>query len=65
MVASELTEVIDGRQRLIDMDVIDSEKADEDGSIDNDGDDLDEEDEIGLVEAGVRTVVTQSGTEEV
>ena len=65
MVASELTEVIDGRQRLIDMDVIDSEKADEDGSIDNNGDDLDEEDEIGLVEAGVRTVVTQSGTEEV
>ena len=42
--------------------VIDYEKADEDGSIDNDGAALDEEYGSSLVEAGVRTCVTQSRT---
>ena len=65
MVASEKTEVIEGRRRLIATDVLDSDDAAENGSIDNDGDALDEEDESGLGEAYVRTCVTQSGTEEV
>ena len=42
--------------------IIDSEEATEDGSIDKYGAALDEEDDSGLGEAGVRTGVTQSGT---
>ena len=42
--------------------VIDYEDAAEDCYIDNDSADLDEEDESGLGEAGVRTGVTKSGT---
>ena len=61
MVASEHTEVIQGRQRFISTDVLDSKEAAEDGSIHNDGAALDKEDEIGLVEAGVITSVTKSG----
>ena len=41
MVASEHPEVIEGRRRLIAADVLDSEEASEDGSIDNDGSALD------------------------
>ena len=65
MVESENREVIKGRRRLIDTDVIDSEKADQDGSIDNDGVASDEEDASGSGQAGVKTGVTKSGTEEV
>ena len=65
MVVSEHHEVIEGRRRLVSMDVLDSEEAAEDGSIDSDGADLDKEDESGSGEADVRTGVTQSGTEEV
>ena len=64
MVASEHPEVIEGRRSLIATNVIDSEEAAEDGSIDNYGAAFDEEDESGLGEAGVRTGVTQSGTED-
>ena len=46
MVASEHPEGIEGRRRLIAADVLDSEEASEDGSIDNDGSASDEEDEI-------------------
>ena len=62
---SEHHEVIEGRQRLVSTDVLDSEEAAEDGSIDNDVDCLDEENDSGLGEAVVRTGVIQSGTEEV
>ena len=65
MVANEYPEVIKGGRRLISIDVLDSEEADEYGSIDNDGSASDEEDESGSGEACVRTCVTQSGTEEV
>ena len=65
MVASENLDMIKGRRRLIFTNVLDSEEADKDVSIDNDGDSSDEEDDSGLGEAGVRTGVTQSGTEEV
>ena len=41
MVISEHLEVIEGRRRLIAMDVLDSEEEAEDGSIDNDGAGLD------------------------
>ena len=64
MVASEHPEVIEGRRRLISTDVLDSEEEAEDVSIDNDGSDSDEEDESVYKEAGMRTCVTQSGTEE-
>ena len=37
MVASEHSEVIEGRRRLIVTYVLESEEASEDGSIDNDG----------------------------
>ena len=47
MVASENTEVIEGRRRLVATYVLDSEEVDEDGSIDNDGDSSDEEYESG------------------
>ena len=43
MVASEHPEMIEGRQWLIAMDVLDSEEASEDGSIDNNGAALDED----------------------
>ena len=62
MVASEHPEVIEGRRRLIYTDVIDSEKAAEDGSIDNYGADFYEEDDSGLGDVGVIKDVTQSGT---
>ena len=45
--------------------VIEFDEADEDGSIDDDGADLYEEDESGSVEAGVRTCVTEVGAKEV
>ena len=48
MVASENPEVIEGRQRMILTDVLDSKKAYEYGSIDDDVSDSDKEDEIGL-----------------
>ena len=62
MVASEHPEVIEGRRRLIATDVLDSEEAAEDGSIDNNGAASDEEDESGSGEAGMKTGVTQSVT---
>ena len=37
MVASENTEIIEGRRRLIFMEVLDPEEAAKDGSIDDDG----------------------------
>ena len=54
MVASEHLEVVEGRRRLIATDVPDSEEAAEYGSTDNNGDALDEEDDRGLGEVGVR-----------
>ena len=45
--------------------VIDYEKADEDGSIDNDGAALDEEYGSSLVEEGVSIGVPESGTKDV
>ena len=60
MVASKHPEVIEGRRQLIAMDIIDSEESAEDGSIDNDGAALDEEDDSGLGEMGVITGITQS-----
>ena len=65
MVAIEHTEVIEGSWRLIAMGVIDPEEAAEDGSIDDDGDSLDEEDESGLGEAGVIKGVDEVVTKEV
>ena len=53
MVAKEHPEVIEGRQQLIYVHVLDSEEAAEDDSIDHDGADLDEEYGSGLVGAGV------------
>ena len=53
MVAKEHPEMIKGRWRLIDVYVLESEEADEDDSIFNDGAALDEEVGSGLVEAGV------------
>ena len=53
MVATEHPEVIEGRQRLISVDVIDYEEADEDDSIDKYGAASDEEDGSGLVGVGV------------
>ena len=50
---------------MIITEVLDSEDAAEDGYINSDFADSDKEDDIGLVEAGVRTCVTQSVTEEV
>ena len=60
MVVSEHPGVIEGRRWLIATGVIYYEEESQDGSIDNDGSDLDEEDESGLREAGARTGVTQS-----
>ena len=65
MVTSENPDVIDGRRWLIAKDVLDSEEAYAYVFINNVCADFDEEDESGLVEAGVRTGVTKSGTEEV
>ena len=53
MVAKEHNEVIEGRRRLIAMDVLDSEEVAEDASIDYDDAALDEYDGSGLVGAGV------------
>ena len=47
MVASKNPEVIEGRQRLIATDFLDSKEAYDDGSIDNGAASLDEEDESG------------------
>ena len=57
MVAKEHPEVIEGRQRLIAVDVIDYDETAEDASIDNDGAALDGEDGSGLVGAGVKEEV--------
>ena len=65
MVASEHPEVIEGMRQLIATDVLDSEEAAEDSSVDNDGAASGEENESGLGEAGVSTGVNQSVTEEV
>ena len=65
MVASEHPEVIEGRRRLIVLDILDSRESAEDGYIDNDGAASAEEDESGSGEAGMRAGVTESGTEEV
>ena len=62
MLASEHPEVIEGRRRLISTYVFESEWAAEDGSIDNDGYASDKEYDRGLVQVGVRTGVTKSGT---
>ena len=64
MVASD-PEAIEGRRRLIAVDVLEYKEADEDVFIDNYGAASDEYVDSGLVEAGVRTGVTQSGTEDV
>ena len=53
MVAKEHPEVIGGRQRLIDVGVLDSEEAAEDDSLDHDGDVSDEEYGSSLVGEGV------------
>ena len=53
MVAKEHPEVIEGRRRLINVDVLDSGEAAEDASIDHDDADLDEDDGSGLVGEGV------------
>ena len=53
IVTKEHPEVIDGRQRLISVDVIDSGESYEDSSIDNGDSDLYEEYGGGLVGAGV------------
>ena len=54
MFVSEHPEVVEGRRRLIATDVPDSEEASEDGSIDNYGADLDEEDESGFGRGGCK-----------
>ena len=59
MVVSEHPKVIEGRQRLIATDFLESEEASDYGSIYGDGADTDEEDESGWGEAGVSTVVTE------
>ena len=64
MFAIEHPEVIERRRQLIATHVIDSEKEVQYGSIDNGGDDLDKEYDMGLGKAGVRTGVNQSGTQE-
>ena len=51
--------MIEGRQQLIDTDVLNSGEAAEDVSIYNDGAALDEEDESGSGEVCVRTGVTK------
>ena len=53
MVEKEYPEAIEGRQLLISVDVIESEEATEDDSIDHDGADLDEQDGSSLVGSGV------------
>ena len=53
MVAKKHPGVIAEKRRLIDVDVLESEEAAEDDSIDHDDADLDEEDMSGLVGAGV------------
>ena len=53
MVANEHPEVIEGRRRLIAVDVLDSEESDDDASIVHDDYALDEEDVSDLVGEGV------------
>ena len=65
MVASEHTEVIEERRRLIYTEVIDYENSYQDVSIDGDGHAQDEEDKSGSGEAGVSTGVAEVGVKEV
>ena len=51
--------------RFVATDILDSEEAYGDDSIDNDGAALDEEDESGLLEVGVITVTTEVETKDV
>ena len=60
MVESEHSKVIERRQQLISTDVPESEQSSGDGFNDNCVDNLDEDDESGLGEAGMKTSVTQS-----
>ena len=53
MIAKEHPEMIERKQLLIAVDVLDSEQAAEDYSIDHDGAALDEDDGSGLLGAGV------------
>ena len=53
MAAKKHSEVIEGRQRLIAVNVLESEEVTEDASINHDDAALDEEGGIGLVGAGV------------
>ena len=57
--------MIEGRRKFIVTNVLDPEEVSEDGFVDNDVAESDQENERGLVEAGLKTGVTQSGTEEV
>ena len=65
MVAGNIYEVIEGRQRLIYTDVTDPEEVYQYSSIDDDCVDFYKECESGLGEAGVSTDVIGSGTKEV
>ena len=65
MVAGNIYEVIEGRQRLIYTDVTDPEEAYQYGSIDDDCVDFYKECESGLGEAGVSIDVIGAGTKEV
>ena len=58
MVACQHPEVVEGRQCLIDTNIIDPEDTYYYGSIDDDDDALDKEDDSGLGEAGLSTGVT-------
>ena len=53
MVSKKRPEVIEGRRHLIAVDVLDSEEAAEDASINHDDADLDEEDGSAFVGTGV------------
>ena len=56
-ITSGYTELIQGRRKLINMDILDSGDSCEDGAADDYGDSLDEQDEGGSVEAGTSTDV--------
>ena len=65
MVEKEHPDVIEGSWRLVVVGVLDSEKESQDASIDYDGDASDEQDNSGLLEAGVITDMTEVGAKEV
>ena len=65
MIANEHSEVIEVGQLLIATEVLDPEQADQDISIIHYGDLLDEDDDSGLGQAGVRTYVAELVTKEV